>query len=140
MAIDDGSFVMPLTIVSAALLDGSPWLAQPPHVGIASGADGPPITAVDVLWDNAVFDAAIPIGSLLEIIAAAAGTITDLSGHVVRRTVNNQSGEFIGVPLFIAKGVFPAQSSVDFAILKTLGANPFYWASVTAELEVVPGR
>lgn len=139
MAIANNSWVIPQTIAAAVLLDGAPLLAQPPHTGIASGAvGGPPAVTVDVLWDNGVFDQDIPVGSLVEVLAADASAISDFSGQVVRRTVNNQSQEYIGVALFIAKWVLA--SPVNVAVVKSLGPNRFYWVSVTSDLEVVEGR
>lgn len=135
MAIADGSLLLPQTIVSALLLDGAPLLAQPPHIGIASGADGPPVTNVDVLWDNGEFSQNVPIGSLVEILPADAATIAQLAGKVVRRTVNDQSEEYIGVPVLLAKAAL--SQSVDFAVVKSVGPGNFYWVSVTSELEVV---
>jgi len=144
MTIADGSWVAPATILgpaTTALLDGTPWLAQPPHVGIASGAQGgPPATTVDVLWDTGFFDTTLPVGTLQELQAAQSSTVAQFSGQVVRRTVNNQSGQFIGVPVLLARIIYADQSPADIAIVKTLGPAAAYWVAPTSEIEVVSGR
>lgn len=133
MAIGDGSWVTPNTVVGTAL-NSANWLAQPPIIGITNGA-GP----FGVLWDNGVFDSSIPVGSLLEITEAQAGTISDFSGQVVRSTVNNQSGEFIGVVVFLG-AINLGSGAVDFAIVKSLGPGHFFWAAAVSDLAVVEGR
>lgn len=139
MAIGDGDFVVPQTIVSSTQFSGSPWLAQPPHVGIVSGFDGQANTG-DVLWDNGVFDADVPVASLLEISAADPATVAAFAGQVVRRTVNNQSQEFIGVVVFLAHAIFGVEDEADFAVVKSLGPANQWWSAGVSELEVVPGR
>jgi hypothetical protein len=139
MAIVDGSFVVPATIVSALQLDGSPWLAQPPHVGSVSDTDDQARTC-DVLWDNGVFDDDIPFATLIQITAADPASVAALAGQVVRRTVNNQSVEYTGVVVFIAKAILGLENEVDFAIVKTLGPGNFWWEALVSELVVVTGR
>lgn len=132
MAIGNGSWVTPNTVVGATLA-GASWLAQPPLIGIADGA-GP----FGVMWENGIYDAAVPAASLLEITAASS---TTLAGQVVRRTINpaNQSQEFIGTVVFIG-GIDLGAGAVDFAIVKSIGPGAFFWAALTADLVVVPGR
>ena len=140
MTIANDSKVMPLTFVALAFLDGTPWLAQPPHVGVCSGATGgPPATTVDVLWDTGESIQDQAVATLLELGNPDASTISTYSGRVVRRT-GSQSAEYVGTPVLLAKGVFPAQSSADFAIVKSAGPGGFFWASLVSDLEVVQSR
>jgi len=140
MAIEDGAFVMPRTIVAALQLDGTPWLAQPPHVGVCSGEDGPPITVVDVLWDTGSVAAAQPIGTLLEIDVPDPASIAAFSGRVVRLT-GTQSPEYIGCPVLLAHAVFDeGVDEGDFVVVKVLGPGNFYWAAMVANVEALENR
>jgi len=136
MAIGNGSKVMPLTFVATAFLDGTPWLAQPSHVGVCSDAAGG--TTADVLWDTGESIQDQPVATLLELANPDASTISTYSGRVVRRT-GSQSAEYVGTPVLLAKGVFSG-GSADFAIIKSAGPGVFFWASLVADLEVVQGR
>jgi len=140
MAIGNGSYVTPGTIIGTAgatFLDGSPWLAQPPIVGRCSGAGG---GNVNVLWDNGGFASTVPSTSLVELGVAGANSL-DFSGQVVRRLSNNQSGEFIGVPVLIASIALTAGGALsDFAIIKSNGPSNHYWAALISDLEVVAGQ
>jgi hypothetical protein len=137
MAIDDGVLVMPRTLLGNSF-DGQPWLAQPPHVGIVSGFDEGAGTA-DVLWDNCIFDADVPITSLLELTTPAPSSVTSFTGQIVRRTISNQSNEYIGAVVFLA-GIFLPGGPVDFAVIKSVGPGQFFWSAPVGELVVVAGR
>jgi hypothetical protein len=144
MAIDaNGKLVTPNTIAGLpnnTLLDGTGWLAQPPHIGIVSNfQQGNP--NVDVLWDNCIFDLAVPIASLLEILQPFDDNITQFSGKIVRRTTNNQSSEYIGAVVLLAGIFLPFQvEAVDFVVVKSVGPGQFFWASRVSDIEVVPTR
>jgi hypothetical protein len=132
MAIGDGSWVTPNTVVGTAL-NSANWLAQPPTIGVASGQSTP----FAVLWDNGVFDAAIPEASLLQIDVPS--TPSTLVGQVVRSTQNNQSAEFIGTVVFLGS-IDLGAGAFDFAIVKSAGPGHFFWAAALADLAVVAGR
>jgi len=149
MALADGSWVTPKTILGTAgatLLDGSPWLAQPPHVGVLSGFTAGPPDNADILWDNGEFDANVDVtattGSVVQLDVPSAGSISSFSGQVVRRIANNQSGAYIGVPVLIAS-MFLAdddEAATDFVVVKTLGPARSYWVALASDIEVVAGR
>ena len=122
-------------------LDGTPWLAQPPHIGVVSGFDEQAGTA-NVLWDNCIFDLAIPIASLREITTPQLSNITQFSGKIVRRTTNNQSVEYDGAIVLLAAIVLPGpdDTPVDFVVVKSVGPGQFFWASRVSDIEVLPTR
>lgn len=144
MAIVNGSLVTPATIAGppdSTLLDGTPWLAQPPHIGVVSNfQQGNP--NVDVLWDNCIFDLAIPIASLLEITSPSLSNITDFSGKIVHRTTNNQSVEYVGAIVLLAAIVLPGpdDTPVDFVVVKSVGPGQFFWTARVSDIEVMPTR
>jgi len=143
MAIQNGSLVTPATIAGppdSTLLDGTGWLAQPPHIGVVSNFDEQSPT-VDVLWDNCIFDLAVPLTSLLQIVEPFLDNITQFSGKIVRRKTNNQSSEYIGAVVLLAGIFLPFQdAAVDFVVVKSVGPGQFFWASRVSDIEVVPTR
>lgn len=146
MALITLGAIVSMRVVSSTLL--TPIQPQPPKFGKVVVADGPPATAVSVLWDDGRLQATIPVAGLDNIEEAAPAEQTRLVGQLVRvqpsgaSVSENAAYDAMVIALYTRAdgGSQQGTPGPTLALVVTTQGNPLYREVPSADLQVPTGR
>lgn len=119
--------------------------AQPPRFGRVAAVNGPPVTAVAVLWDDGRYETDIPSVALDKIEEPDAGVVTALQGFFLKTNpsvaAQQESPEFQGIAIaFYTRDNDGAGTPTETLCLMRVNFFGTYRELFASTLQVAAGR